>query len=157
MAKTSTVAKVSPIENGYKWAFSNGFEKTVTVADIPEELHSNFLLHGIKQKLSDAYANAQGNAETAAGLFQKVLDNILAGTWRTAKGEGEPRETPINLLAQAVANIQGKPVEGVLAILTAMDPAKRRKVRAIPEVAVELAKIKASATKPKETLESLLA
>jgi len=155
MSKTSKVAKVSPVEGGFRWAFANGFEKIVTVDDVPQELHEHLAMHGLKQKLSDSYANSSGNPETAVGLFQKVLDTILGGAWKSAKGDGSPRETPIGLLAQAVANVQGKDLDEVRARLERMDAATRRKVRAIQGVAIELAKIKAAWHTGTTTLEEL--
>lgn len=146
MAKKGIVAKVTPIEGGYTWEFSNGTKESVLMSEFNEEIVTHLALHGLKQKLSDPYAGAAGDPEKASGLFMKALDSLRAGEW-AGKREGSTREEPIDLLIKAVVQVTSKAEDAVRKVVEAMDKATRRKLRSNPEVAKAIIDIKAATTK----------
>ena len=157
MAKVEK-CKVAVSDTGLTFAFKDVAETVVVVNvdDFDEEIKRKAMFHGFEQKLRDSYAGAESPDE-AAGLFQKVLDNLYVRKWvgRTA-GEGGS-EAPTKLLAQALVNVRGGQItlEQATAALTATTPEKRRAIRSIPEIAVELAKLRSKA-KEGVSIESIL-
>ncbi len=146
MGKRNTIAEVKLAEAAVIVTFANGFASTTNVEDLSEGIRNKCLVLGLSNKLRDSYANAK-TADEAQGLYEKVLANLLAGTWSGKREAGEPSEEPINLLAEAVAAVMGKAKEAILAKLQAMTPADRRKVRSAPDVMVKLAELKAAKSK----------
>jgi len=146
MAKKSTIAKVILGEDNVRVVFSNGFDETTSLSDLAEPVQQHCAVLGLSNKLRDSYANAK-DADSAQGLYQKVRDTLFAGEWSAKRGEGGVAEEPIKILAQAVAEIGGKPYDAVFATLSAMDAATRRKIRSNGEVAVKIAQIKAAKSK----------
>lgn len=162
MAKEVKICKVSDLPEyaGVRFAFVGGETFDLNVSELAENIQKAALIHGLTQKGRDSYAGAK-TVEEAKGLFSKVFDNLLKGEW-TGRAEGGVREEPVELLAQALLNVQTAKgvkdltLEGMLARVKATDPDKRRKIRAIPEVAVELAKLKAEKSKAAGSIEDLL-
>jgi hypothetical protein len=127
------------------WTWSDGRVDTVDVSALPEDTQHEATLHGVKQKLGDAYSGAKSLTE-AQGMFDKALDALKAG-W-TSRVSGGEADDPVEMLTQAVfAALQdyGKAPEfsTILAKVQAADAAERRKYKQDPKVAYRLAEIKA--------------
>jgi hypothetical protein len=82
------------------FAFTHGASINVRLADLSPEVRNRLALHGLEQKLRDAYAGVS-DPEQAYGLARKVLDALRAGQW-TVRGSSEPRPDSTEVLAQAV-------------------------------------------------------
>lgn len=122
----------------------------VQVDDLDAEIRRRLVFHGLEQKLRDAVATPD-EPEKRFTRFERVLSALLAGSWTVGRAPGEPAETPIDRLARAVANVltaQGQPAdfESIRAKLAAMDRKSRNKVRSVPEVAAELARLSGGAS-----------
>jgi hypothetical protein len=151
-APKAKIATVTDAEGVLTFSFTNGKVHTFDVNAAPTELIARLAMHGAEQKLRDSYAGKGTDPEVARGFFLKVLDNLNAGVF-TAARTGEPREEPTALLARAVVAALGKAgknktVEEVTAVLEGMDKAGRAAWRRNPEIAAELAAIRAQAGKP---------
>lgn len=152
MARKNEKMSCSRIEGGASWKFANGETVTLQVSDFPESIQAQFAVHGMVQKLSDATAGTE-SVDEAIGAFMKVLDALRAGNWGT-RVAGEPREEPIELLAQALAVVKygealvGEKAPDIAAKLRGFDKAKRDAYRRNPDVMVALARIKASKAAP---------
>lgn len=100
-AKAIKKASVSQSDDNLTlvWTFGNGVRYTIHIPDF-SETHAQALAHGYKQKLSDSYSGAK-TPDEAEALFTKVLDKVRSGDWSGRDTEGGPRETPLDLLAEA--------------------------------------------------------
>lgn len=77
---------------------------TVAIADIPEKLHSRLALHGLSQKIGDAYAKSKGTELSAKReLADTIVDQLLAGDWSTARGSGDGAQP--SMVMQAVIDV----------------------------------------------------
>jgi hypothetical protein len=94
--------------------FGNGKTLTMNYNDVPDEIKVRLAFHGIMQKVGDSYASAKGDYSAAIDKAQGVIDQLLAGEWRAAPGEGGggPR---LSELAGGLARVKGIPEEEALA------------------------------------------
>lgn len=147
MAKKNTSVAVTQTGDAHTFAFTGMESVTVKTSDFTEAIRAHFESHGMIQKLRDSYAGAK-NVSEAFASFMKVLDSLKAGLWGT-RVAGEPREEPIEVLAQALANVKygaelaAEKVAEILAKLKGFDKAKRDTYRRMPDIMVEIARIKA--------------
>lgn len=119
----------------------------LSVSGLSLEIQTRLALHGAEQKLRDAVAAPDGaEPEDRIARFERVYNALLSGQW-TVRRSTEPAEEPIETLARALASVMtaaGKPrnAEDLLPKLRAMSRSERARIRAIPEVAAEIARIK---------------
>lgn len=117
------------------------------VSGLSQDIQSRLALHGAEQKLRDAVAAPDGtDPADRVSRFERVLESLISGQWTVRKAT-EPTEEPIETLARALATVMtaaGKPrnAEDLLPKLRAMSRGERARIRAIPEVAAEIARIK---------------
>ena len=141
-------AKVEVQGNVLTFAFANGVSRIVNTGELPADITARAIVHGIEQKLRDCYAGAE-SPDQAVGYFDKVLDSLKANQWNI-KGEGKSEEDSIDRLVTALFNAliaNGKDEATARTkseSVRTMDKTQRAKVRSIPAVAVELAKLKTS-------------
>lgn len=105
MAKVAS--KVLDFESkGVEFEFTGKEPRLVKLEDFSPEIQLHFALHGMSQKLGDAYSSSKGDVDAAEKMFNDTLAQLVAGDWRAARGEGEskPRTTE---LADAIARIKG--------------------------------------------------
>ncbi|HSW65392.1 MAG TPA: hypothetical protein VLH56_19095 [Dissulfurispiraceae bacterium] len=152
MPRENTVAKVVPVEGGYRWEFAHGEQETVLLSELTEEIQGHLMLHGLKQKGSDNYAGAKGDSVVAHGLFMKCIDSLRAGEW-SGKREAGPKEEPIDLLIEAVVLVTKKDAVAVRTSVLAMDKATRNKLRRVGEIAKAIIDLRGARAKT-PTLES---
>lgn len=150
MAKKAKIATINEDleKQTLVFNFTHGKTHTVNVGDLDEAILRKLAMHGAKQKLHDAYANADGNSTDGEAMFLAVLDTLQSGQWSSRK-PGEKGEEPTGLLAQAVVAAMAKAgqelnLDTVRAKLEAMDKSGRAAFRRNPEIAAELARIRAS-------------
>lgn len=117
------------------------------VSGLSPHIQSRLALHGAEQKLRDSVAAPDGT-EPADRLarFERVFESLISGQW-TVRKSAEPTEEPIETLARALATVMtaaGRPrnAEDLLPKLRTMNRSERARIRAIPEVAAEIARIK---------------
>ena len=103
----------------------------VSVAELPQEMVTRAILHGLNGKIGDSAADPDTDALTA---MQVVWDNVKAGNWNV-RGTGGAR---ITVLAEALAQVTGQELDTVVDKLESMSVEERR---ALPK---KYAKVKAA-------------
>lgn len=90
-------------------ACGNEASLKVEVSNLPQHIQDALMLHGLKQKVADAVANAGKEGWTKEVSYQKcqdVVDSLMAGTW--AKKGGGARITNLNAYMDSEANKAAK-------------------------------------------------
>lgn len=100
--KRASVAKKSYAEDGSAatFTFANGHVLNVKLADIPAAIQARLVLHGLGQKVGDAYAGVKGIVDDAIENAESIVEMLKAGEW-TERAEGVgPRPS---MVAEAIA------------------------------------------------------
>lgn len=64
-----------------EFAFKNGESRTIRLDEFSDTIRQNLLVYGLSQKFGDAYASAEGNADTAVALFDGMYEALSNGEW----------------------------------------------------------------------------
>lgn len=120
--------------------FADDTTKTVRLGDFAETVVMAAAWHGIAQKLGDAYAGA-ANVEEAKVRFQAVYEQLTEGDWVSESRGGGGGQA--SLLASAVAEALGQPLEDVQKTLAGMDKDTRKSIRNHKDVKPVLARMEA--------------
>ena len=121
--------------------FGNGEELTLDVSSLDQDIQTNLMIHGALQKIGDSYAGAAGDYAFAIANAKKVIDNLVAGEWKSARegGESKPRVTE---LAEAVARIKGMELDAAVAVVSGLDDEQRKALRGKDKVKAVIAQIR---------------
>ncbi|MHC4620527.1 MAG: hypothetical protein ACYTEQ_22495 [Planctomycetota bacterium] len=118
--------------------FDDGDRYQINPVDLPEAIQEQALLHGLKQKLGDSWANCDGNIDEAKGEFLAVLEALKAGDWnRRATGTG-------GLLPQALANVTNRTLEECIAKVRELSDDERKALTKHAGIVAALAEIRAT-------------
>lgn len=113
------------------------------IEDLDEAIQAQGLAHGISQKLGDSYAGLD-TPEEAFAACQGVLEQLLAGNWRTGGGGGGgPR---VSQLAAALARIQGAPIEEAQKVVENLSDDQKKALRKSAVVKKAIAEIQLEAS-----------
>lgn len=125
-------------------------EIRVAVDTLAQEIRQTAIVHGLKQKIVDAAALSRdpetGRSASPEQKFQamkEVADRItdpVAPSWNARAGEGSGGEG--GLLVRALMRMSGKDRETVVREVQNWDKKQQAAVRALPDVAAVIAKIK---------------
>ena len=80
-------------------SFSNQKELKIDLLNLTPEMREQLALHGLAQKVGDAYASSEGNPDHAYAMASAVIENLLAGQWASREKGG--------MVYQAIAEITG--------------------------------------------------
>lgn len=121
--------------------FGNGEVLSLDVSTLDESIQTELMLHGALQKIGDSYAGAAGDYEFAIGNAKKVIDNLLAGQWKSAReaGEAKPRTGE---LAEAIARLKKIEVSDAQALVDNLSEEQRKVVRGKDAVKAAIAQIR---------------
>lgn len=130
--------------------FSNGSEVFIDAGALSEEMRNAAMMHGLKQKLVDAAAISRdtetGRSATIEDKYnavREVAERLRAGEWnKKAEGGGGG---PASLLARAVAELRGKPLDVVRPWLDAKTKEERAALKKNPRVASIILRMQAEA------------
>ena len=134
---------------------ANGWQETIRVdaRELSEEIQTQALMHGLKQKVVDAAAIPRDTVTgRSAGIDDKynamneVAARLIAGAWNKARATGEGGAES-GFLVQALVEMSGKPLNEVKEKVAAMTKEQCTALRANERVAVIIARIKASRSK----------
>ena len=134
MAKAKFATKSHDVDNlTVTFHFSHGPELVCDVTKLPERMLQMLALHGVKQKVGDAYGSSGKvfTAEQAYETAKALWDRLLAGTWREAGGSG--LVIPDQFYLEAIATLKGLAADKVQAIWDNLDDEQRKGVKADPE------------------------
>ena len=120
--------------------------ETFDLSGVSDEIVTQLALHGASQKIGDSYAGAKAAcAETgidptdyARGQVQGVIGQLLAGDWTVRTPGGQTVTDLANALSEAV----GCPLEDAISRLADADADDKKALRAHPDIAAVLARIK---------------
>ena len=122
--------------------FQDGRELVVNAANLPDDIRTQAMMHGLKQKCVDAAAIARntdtGRSATINDKFDAVEEVVLRltgpnPTWNKVR-EGESTGQA-NLLVQAIMRLQSKPRAVVVAWLDGKSKEEKAALRKNPKVA----------------------
>ena len=126
--------------------FGDESQELFELAKVSEDIVIQLALHGASQKIGDSYAGAKAACaesemdptEYAKAQVQGVIGQLLAGDWTVRTPGGQTVTDLANALAEAV----GCPVEDAIERLTDADADDKKALRAHPDIAAVLARIK---------------
>lgn len=134
-------AEKSIVDGTLTVAFGNGDTLSIALSDIPEELHADLALHGLSQKIGDAYAGAKGDYAFAFAAASKVAEQLKNGEFRASRGSGESKPR-VSELAAAVSRVKDISLEEALTILENLDDDAKKAVRNHPQVKLAIQQIR---------------
>lgn len=152
--KRAITTSISKTTQSVIFQFSHGAELIFSLTDLEKlpdggsDMILELALHGAKQKIQDAAAIAcdtsTGKSATVEAKYQaclKVVENLRAGVWSAKSTGGKSNQDDMDLL-QALVNLYGEAKrDAVTAKFETFTAADKRKLKAQPKVALELAKI----------------
>lgn len=98
-----------------------------------QDVIGRLALHGISQKVGDAYAGAESITE-ARILAQGVWNNLVSGLWAVKATKG-------GKIVEALHRVTGKPFDVCLEKWTGMDDAGQKALRKHPDIKRVLAEM----------------
>jgi hypothetical protein len=122
--------------------YGDGTVQTLGLNDLNDEMKLRVALHGINQKVRDSAAGAKGDYAKAQEATKSVIDQLLSGAWRAARGEGEAKPR-ITELAAAISRLKGIELEVATKAVTEASDEKRKEWRAHPRIKAAIATIRA--------------
>ena len=151
MAKQQIATKTET-ESGVVIAFSTGEKLEADLNNYPEEIRLRLAIHGLKQKLGDAYAGAE--PEDAYALASAVDARLREGTWTTRTAGSSSAK--VSKLIQALARATGQPIEVCREKVADMDDDAIKSLKAHPAIKKALAEMRLeAAAKEAEAAEPL--
>ncbi len=108
----SEVSHASSEAVAVKFAFTNGAEIVIDPKDLPKNVRDAALMHGLSQKVGDAYAgSANADGDPIAWAHEKaetVVANMMAGLWVTQREAGAPRVSMLLAAFKETVEAAGK-------------------------------------------------
>jgi hypothetical protein len=142
--RITTMAKCTVTANALALAFTfaHGEITNVSLDQFPAEIQQRFALYGMRQKLQDSYSGVKDPAE-AQETLNKLVDRLLAGEWASTSRAGGGSSSALSRLIEAICTVTGKGAEEVTPMVEALDETQLKALRARPQIALELANIRA--------------
>lgn len=149
MSTRTKVADKSIDDNGVTITFTNGSSLVASLADLTPEIVTQLALHGLSQKIGDAYAGVSGDVDQAVQLAQAVYENLKNGRFKAVRegGGGVSRATD---LAKALARVAGVELSEAIAKLEEIGKegrAELKKNEAIEDALLDIQREKLEAKK----------
>lgn len=145
----SVCSKTLDLDNSsVEFAFSDGSAIAVALSEYTPETVLHLTLHGISQKLGDAFSGVKGDVAEAKKRLLAVHEQLKAGDWRAARGEGEAKPR-VGELAEAIARIKNVPVEEVVKALESASEDDRKAMRSNERVKAVIAVIRSEKAQAK--------
>ena len=121
-------------------SFAHGEELSLSANDLPNEMKSACLMHGLKQKVCDSFSGVTDPAECLAKA-KGVFEALSAGNWTgRVAGEGGARVTQ---LARALSQVAKMELQEAVDMVAEMDDDTKKSLNANAEIKVAIAQIKA--------------
>ena len=127
--------------------FSNGETLRLDASLLTDDIQRDALMHGLKQKLSDAAAISRnpetGRSATPADKYnavREVYDRLMAGQWNKARGDGTGSG---GLLFRALCDLYpNKTPEDIRAYHDGLTKEQQAALRVNPKVAPIIARLR---------------
>jgi hypothetical protein len=136
-------AKKAPREDGdgIDFEFSDGNLLECLVSKIPQTVRDHLVLHGLSQKVGDAYAGMY-TVEECIEAATAMYERLVKGEWTAARQAGEGKG--VSQLLEAVMQVTGKPKEVVQAMLDSKTDEEKKGIRNNVKVAAAILQIQAA-------------
>lgn len=119
-----------------------GADFEINVNDLPEDIKTSLLVHGVNAKVGDSAADPKVDAMEA---MQGTWEQLKSGVWAArSSGDGSAR---ITILAEALQKVTGQELEAVQAKLADMSDEEKKDLRLHGQVKSAIADIKAEKAK----------
>jgi uncharacterized small protein (DUF1192 family)/YHS domain-containing protein len=141
----SKVKKQTHIKDGIPgvtFYFSNGEMRTF---EVPEDLVAKAAAHGVSQKIGDAFAGVD-SVEDCILAFDEMVDRLAKGEWNAEREVGASA-SGASVLARAIAEFSGKPIEEVKAKLSTLSPKAKVQMRSNASLRPIIDRLEAERTK----------
>jgi hypothetical protein len=148
MKRANSVADFALTGSSLSWTFPNGKKLTIDAADFFDgwatfdEVQQNIIRNGLKQKCADGMASCATEADRIERM-SGIMTNLINGVW-SARGTGTSSDASV--LAQAIADIDRKPIAKVRAYVDELSKAARDALMAHPMYKQAVDDIKAQRT-----------
>lgn len=161
VAKNTPALKATVDGSTLTIEFSHGQVLTVTASDYSEAIQQQAMMHGLKQKLSDAAAisrdPATGRSATVEDKYQAVLavaERLREGSWNLERTGGGGNT---GLLLQALNAVYGERLssEQIKGWLATLSTREQDSLKLTPAIAKAIKEIVASKTKGIDTKDLL--
>jgi hypothetical protein len=129
-------------ESKVLFGFKDGTTLEIAAAQLNDDMKQRAMLHGLNQKIRDSFAGVKGDVAKGIENAKGVIEALLAGNWRQARGEGEAKPR-IGELAEAISRLKAIDIETATKAVTEADDAKRKEWRAHPRIKAAIAAIRA--------------
>jgi hypothetical protein len=121
--------------------FSNGKTIVAKLAEVAA-MSVRLALHGLSQKIGDAFADSKGDADVAYGWATDVYGSLKNAVW-SERGVGGGEEEAPTLVCMAIAEVHKRDVAKVNAAWPNLDKAVQKSFRENPQVKAVIARIRA--------------
>lgn len=140
--KVRFCSKEYDVETGLmSFTFQDGQVVECNLTDFSADIQKQLSLHGLSQKGGDSFAGAKGNVAEAVKSVSDVIEQLKAGVWRAAPGEGESRPR-LGELAGAIARIKGVEYDVAFKAVEAATDEQRKTWRGNVKVKAVIAQIR---------------
>lgn len=129
-------------ESKVLFGFKDGTTLEIGASQLNDDMKQRAMLHGLNQKIRDSFAGVKGDVAKGIENAKGVIEALLAGNWRQARGEGEAKPR-IGELAEAISRLKAIDIETATKAVTEADDAKRKEWRAHPRIKAAIAAIRA--------------
>jgi hypothetical protein len=150
MASENKVCKTTITPTSIQLDFTNGDQLICPLNDLPQETILQAALFGLRRKVTNSFASANGNVAEALASAKETWAQLVSGVW-TAPRETEPSAKAPSDLVEAVMAITGKDRQTVESKLDELSKEGRAALRKNPAVNAKLLEIRAERAKEKLT------
>jgi hypothetical protein len=139
----ATIAKISFLDNEaqeskspteyaevLRYSFTGHEPLDIDLGAFPDDVMRIAAFHGIKQKISDSYAEAKGDIDFARASVQDMVKRLQGGEWNVG-GTGVAKES---LLAKALAELTGQDLSDCIAKLATKTKEEKAEMRKHPQL-----------------------
>lgn len=132
----------------------NGRELSVSIDQLADDIRTQAMMHGLKQKIGDAAAISRnpdtGRSATTDDKFDamsEVLNRLLSGAWNKGRESGEGAGSG-GLLFRALCKVKAdRTPDQIRAYLDGLDKAQQAALRKVPAVAAAIDELRAASAK----------
>ncbi len=133
----NAICKKTNIDGAVQFDWADGEQTTVRIDDFSDEMQHEFILHGMRQKFGDSYADADSISQARA-QFTDAVQAVLGGNWnKRVIGVG------ITDLSNVISDLTGRSRAECLETLQAMPEDDVKALKKRKDVKAALARIRA--------------
>ena len=119
----------------------DGRSQSLGLDELTPEMVIRLALTGVSYKVGNSTSSAEGDFQVAFEAIKESIENLRANRWRTVR-EGSEGTVRVTELAQAIARVNKVPVEEIVTLLANADDAKKKALRALPQVKLAISEIR---------------